>query len=308
MNDLNSHALSLVVAASLRKPETYKSEHYNLCHVCLSWGNWKLSTAINEYTTVILSREGWVDLVDYVYALQTHFLSKSEWSQKIHCFSWLWDAQDRCLSAIFESQVLYGYFGRLFGFNIFETSQLAHQVFSVLACIIACSTGCQHKIINLSETLFMGIKSTQPNHSFIGHKSWTVIKGLLHTVRHVQHLHNVKVIYARWLLNSNFFLLNRFYLLHLDLIMQRKLNDFSVLDVVKGFRIVLKNSGIACHDLEFMSILITFRWYRFLQFDFLYFFNILNVYIILLKSFRKSNHNCACVFEDIHIFWLQDWN
>jgi len=105
----------------------------------------------------------------------------------------------------------------------------------------------------------MGIKSTQPNHSFIGHKSRTVIKGFLHTVRHVQHFHNVKVIYARWLLNSNFFLLNRFYLLHLDLIMQRKLNDFSVLDVVKGFRIVLKNSGIACHDLEFMSILITFR-------------------------------------------------
>ena len=103
----------------------------------------------------------------------------------------------------------------------------------------------------------MGIKSTQPDHSFVGHESRSVVKGLSYTAGHVQHLHHVEVIYAYWLLDKDFFLLNRFDLLHLDLIMQRKLDDFSVLDVVEGFRVVLKNGGVACHDLEFIGLLIT---------------------------------------------------
>jgi len=190
---------------------------------------------------------------------------------------------------VLESQILLCNLWGLLCLDVVKASKRAHQMLSVLASVEGSATGREYKIVDLAERFLVRIKAAEPNHSLVRHEPSAIVEGFVNTIWLVQHFHNVIVVNTRRFFNLDLLFLHDFNEVRLDLVMQRQLNNLSVLNRIKLLRVLLKHSRVTCYNLELMgwrvTALFTVSRHVLLQHHFFCLFNVFDdIQVVCLQS------------------------
>lgn len=249
VHDLCSELLGGVEVFVLSEPDGDEVQYYNLANESLGTGDREFSAAVQKDTTVVFSGERRVNLVDDIDSCQTVVGSLSEWDEEIHGLATLRNADEATVGLRKVSVID---FTRDQGFDIFKASELFHEVFSVLAGKVGCSTSGDYEVVDLAELFPASVHTTELDHVVSAHESGTVVESSSDGLWLFKHLHHVVMWDAWWKTDFDALLDNGLDLGLLDLVLQTESQDFFVFDVVEVLGVILEDGGVRRDNLELM--------------------------------------------------------
>lgn len=253
-NVLGADTLGLVVGSALREPQRNKNEDNDLGDVGLGRGDRKLTTTVEEHSAVVLTSQRRVDLVDHIDTLKAGFFGQSERNQEVHGFTGLTDTQDGSLVGSLESiKILARDLGRNLALDVREAAQLPQDLLSIPSGVVGSTTGCQEEGVDLHQVVLVVGKTSKSHEGLVSHQSSSIVERFLDALGLVHHLHDIVVINARRLLNAHLLLSDLLDLLLADLVVERKFDDLTILDIVVVLRVVLEDCRVTRNNLELVG-------------------------------------------------------
>lgn len=241
VHNLCSKLLGGVEVFVLSKPDGDKIHNYNLTNKSLGTSDGKFSAAVQKDTTVVFSGKSRINLVDDIDSRQTVISCLSKWDEEIHGLTTLRNTNEATIRLWKISIINFTCDKR---FDIFKASELLHEVFTVFAGKVGCSTSCDYEVVDLAELFFASVHTTELDHVVSTHESGTVVKSSSDGLWLFKHLHDIIMRDAWWKTNFDTFLDNGLNLLLLDLVLQTESQDFFVFNVIKVLGIILEDSGV----------------------------------------------------------------